>query len=159
MIKNRRSFIIGLKSIVLQQNKKKFLNKYKPWGVILFSRNIKTIGQTKKLTDEIRKIFKDNNIDTIYHLAAILSTRAELNPIMAHNINVGGFLNIIENINKSNVKLFFPSSIAVYLLEKKNNTPINEEEYCNPNNIYGCNKLYCEKLGTYFSQYSNKINE
>ena len=106
----------------------------------------------------IQKIFKDNNIDTIYHLAAILSTKAELNPIMAHNINVGGFLNIIEHINKSNVKLFFPSSIAVYLLEKKNNTPINETEYCNPNNIYGCNKLYCEKLGTYFSRYSNKIN-
>ncbi|SVC67113.1 uncharacterized protein METZ01_LOCUS319967, partial [marine metagenome] len=47
----------------------------------------------------IQKIFKDNNIDTIYHLAAILSTKAELNPIMAHNINVGGFLNIIEHIN------------------------------------------------------------
>ena len=106
----------------------------------------------------IKQIFKDHNIETIYHLAAILSTKAESNPIMAHNINVGGFLNIIENINQSNVKLFFPSSIAVYLLKNKNNTAINESEYCNPNNIYGCNKLYCEKLGTYFSQYSNKID-
>ena len=107
----------------------------------------------------IKQIFKDNNIDTIYHLAAILSTQAESNPIMAHNINVGGFLNIIKNINQSNVKLFFPSSIAVYLLKNKNNIPITEEEYCNPNNIYGCNKLYCEKLGTYFSQYSNTIEK
>ena len=61
------------------------------------------------------KLLKDINnqyrIDTIYHLAAILSTNAELNPIMAHNINVGGFLNIIEHINKSNVKLFLPSSM------------------------------------------------
>ena len=106
----------------------------------------------------IKKIFKNNNIDTIYHLAAILSTQAESNPMMAHNINVGGFLNVIDNINQPNVKLFFPSSIAVYLLEKKNDKPIIEEEYCNPNNIYGCNKLYCEKVGAYFSQYSNKIN-
>ena len=58
-MKNRRSFITGLKSTVLQSNEKKFLKKYKPWGVILFSRNIKSIEQTKKLTDEIRKIFKD----------------------------------------------------------------------------------------------------
>jgi len=107
----------------------------------------------------IKKIFKDNNINTIYHLAAILSTQAELNPIMAHNINVGGFLNVIGNINQSNVKFFFPSSIAVYLLDNKDNTPITEEQYCNPNNIYGCNKLYCEKLGIYFSRYSKKIND
>jgi len=60
MIKNRRSFITGLKSTVLLPKEKNFLNKYKPWGIILFSRNIKTIGQTKKLTGEIRKIFKDS---------------------------------------------------------------------------------------------------
>ena len=106
----------------------------------------------------IKQIFEENNITTIYHLAAILSTKAESNPIMAHNINVGGFLNIIKNINKSNVKFFFPSSIAVYLLENKNNAPISEEKYCNPNNIYGCNKLYCEKLGSYFSRYANSKN-
>ena len=100
----------------------------------------------------IKQIFKAHSINTIYHLAAILSTKAESNPIMAHNINVGGFLNIIKNINESNVKFFFPSSIAVYLLENKNNIPITEQENCNPNNIYGCNKLYCEKLGSYFSQ-------
>ena len=59
MMKNRRSFLIGVKSTVLQAKEKKFLKKYKPWGVILFSRNIKSITQTKKLTDNIRKIFKD----------------------------------------------------------------------------------------------------
>ena len=59
MIKNRRAFIVGIKSITLSHKEKKFLKKYKPWGVILFSRNIKSITQTKKLTDNIRKIFKD----------------------------------------------------------------------------------------------------
>ena len=59
MINKRRSFIVGLKSTILNFKEKKFLRKYKPWGVILFSRNVKTISQTKKLTDDIRKIFKD----------------------------------------------------------------------------------------------------
>ena len=56
---NRLSFITGLKSTVLQSNEIKFLKKYKPWGVILFSRNVKSIDQTKKLTDDIKKIFND----------------------------------------------------------------------------------------------------
>ncbi len=59
MIKNRRAFIIGIKSLQLSISEKYFLKKYKPWGVILFSRNIKSIKQTKNLTDNIRKIFKD----------------------------------------------------------------------------------------------------
>ena len=57
----RRSFIIGIKSTTISKKEKMFLKKYKPWGIILFSRNIKTVVQTKKLTDEIRKIFHDNN--------------------------------------------------------------------------------------------------
>ena len=60
MIK-RRSFITGIKSSLLSKKEKDFLKKYKPWGVILFSRNIKSIPQAKKLTDEIKKIFKDKN--------------------------------------------------------------------------------------------------
>jgi len=61
MIKDRKAFIIGIKSLKLTQNEISFLNKYKPWGVILFSRNIKSIKQTKSLTDNIKKIFKDKN--------------------------------------------------------------------------------------------------
>ena len=58
---NRRSFIIGIKSTSLSKKEKKFLNFYKPWGVILFSRNIKNLNQTFKLTASIRKIFNDKN--------------------------------------------------------------------------------------------------
>ena len=60
-INKRRSFITGIKSTELHSKEKKFLIKYKPWGIILFSRNIKSIKQTKKLTTEIRQIFKDEN--------------------------------------------------------------------------------------------------
>ena len=61
MIKKRRAFIVGIKSLKLSNNEIVFLKKYKPWGVILFLRNIKSIKQAKSLTDNIRKIFKDKN--------------------------------------------------------------------------------------------------
>ena len=56
---NRRSFIVGLRSLKLSNKEKVFLKKFKPWGVILFSRNINNIEQTLKLTTSIRKIFND----------------------------------------------------------------------------------------------------
>ena len=56
---NRRSFIIGIKSTKLSNKEKFFLKKYKPWGVILFTRNIKDIRQANELTSSIKKIFKD----------------------------------------------------------------------------------------------------
>ena len=61
MIKHRKAFIIGIKSYKLSNKEKIFLKQYRPWGVILFSRNIKSIQQTKTLTDQIKKIFKDKN--------------------------------------------------------------------------------------------------
>jgi len=58
---NHRSFITGIKSTKLLSKEKIFLKKYKPWGVILFTRNIKSIKQTYELTLSIKKIFKDKN--------------------------------------------------------------------------------------------------
>ncbi len=59
MIENRKAFIVGIKSTKLSSYEISFLRKYKPWGVILFSRNIKSIEQTKKLTDKIKLLFND----------------------------------------------------------------------------------------------------
>ena len=56
---NLRSFIVGLKSTEISSKEQLFLKKYKPWGVILFTRNIKNLNQTKKLTSKIRNIFND----------------------------------------------------------------------------------------------------
>ena len=53
IIKNRRAFITGVKSTSLNIKEKKFLKKYKPWGVIIFSRNFKSLDQLKKLTDDV----------------------------------------------------------------------------------------------------------
>ena len=59
--KNHQAFVCGIKSKHLSDNEKKFLIKYKPWGIILFSRNIKTIKQTQNLINSIKKIFKNPN--------------------------------------------------------------------------------------------------
>ena len=61
MIKYRKSFIVGLKGIFLAKKEIFFLKKYKPWGVILFSRNIKSIQQVQKLIFKIKSIFNDKN--------------------------------------------------------------------------------------------------
>ena len=58
-IKKRRSFVCGLKNHKLSFEEIKFLKIYKPWGVILFKRNILNIKQTQKLTRHIKKIFND----------------------------------------------------------------------------------------------------
>ena len=62
MIKNRKSFIVGLRGAHLNKKEIIFLKKHKPWGLILFSRNVKSIEQVKKLTLSIRKIFKDKKL-------------------------------------------------------------------------------------------------
>jgi beta-N-acetylhexosaminidase len=56
---NRKAFICGIKSFTLSINEINFLKKHNPWGIILFARNIKDLNQTKRLTDQIRKIFND----------------------------------------------------------------------------------------------------
>ena len=50
MIRNRKAFIVGIKKLKLTKDEKNFLKKYKPWGVILFLRNIKSIKQTRELS-------------------------------------------------------------------------------------------------------------
>ena len=62
---NRKSFITGIKSTKLHKNEIIFLKKYKPWGIILFSRNLQSIKQIKKLTSNIKKIFNDKKYPII----------------------------------------------------------------------------------------------
>ena len=104
---------------------------------------------------------------TIYHLAALLSTRAEFSPQSAHDVNVGGTLNLLNLALEQGrsqgkpVKFFFPSSIAVYGLKNKSEKQkvgtISEDKFLNPFTMYGCNKLYCEHLGTYYSQHYQRL--
>jgi len=109
------------------------------------------------------KTFYDYDFDLIFHLAASLSSKAEVSSEEAHRINVEGTMQLLmlaayrsEKYEKS-VKFLFPSSIAVYgleSLEEKRAKGAVTEDVCNmPHTMYGCNKLYCEKLGVYYSKY------
>lgn len=100
-------------------------------------------------------------IRTIFHLASILSTKAEYNPETAHRVNVEGTLNLLRlAVEQSQwqgqpVMFVYPSSIAAYglpnLQEKNKGHKILESQYCQPITMYGCNKLYCEHLGRYYA--------
>ena len=109
------------------------------------------------------KTFYDYDFDIIFHLAASLSSKAEVSSEDAHRINVEGTMQLLmlaayrsEKYHKS-VKFMFPSSIAAYGMPdvnvKRSAGCVMEEEYNLPHTMYGCNKLYCEKLGTYYSMY------
>jgi nucleoside-diphosphate-sugar epimerase len=117
--------------------------------------------------DLIERIASRYEISTIYHLAALLSTRAEFTPEAAHRVNVEGTLNLLHlAIEQSRslgyrVKFLFPSSIAVYgvpdLATKDSAPPVIEDLYCQPTTMYGCNKLYCEHLGRYYSDFYRQL--
>jgi len=120
------------------------------------------------ITDQIIGDILDSNllesinekyeITELYHLAALLSTKSELYPEKAHEVNVTGTINLLTlalkqgKLNNCPVKFFFPSSIAVYSIDKNNLNKITEEENNNPKTMYGCNKLYCENIGSYYSK-------
>ena len=59
---NRRSFITGIKYTKLTPQEIIFLKKYKPWGIILFSRNLQDINQIKNLTKKIKIYFSRQKI-------------------------------------------------------------------------------------------------
>lgn len=109
------------------------------------------------------KQFYDYNFDIIFHLAASLSSKAEIATEEAHRINVEGTMQLLmlaayksEKRGKP-VKFLFPSSIAAYGFpnaEAKHAAGRVREDDCNhPHTMYGANKLYCEKLGEYYGKY------
>jgi len=109
------------------------------------------------------KQFYAYDFDIIFHLAASLSSKAEVATEEAHRINVEGTMQLLmlaaykSEKRGEAVKFLFPSSIATYGFpnrETKHAAGRVKEDNCNtPHTMYGCNKLYCEKLGMYYSLY------
>jgi len=102
-------------------------------------------------TNLIKNIFIKYHIDTIYHLAAILSTKAEKNKTLAYDVNVNGTKYLIDQATtqKHNTSFFFPSSIAVYNILQGNNPGLIKESdiFISPITIYGETKLKSEEYG------------
>jgi threonine 3-dehydrogenase len=114
------------------------------------------------------RVLSEFEIDTIFHLAALLSTRGEFTPVTAHQVNVEGMLNLLEfaqNERQSHgrpVTFIYPSSIAAYgmpdLATKGSVPPVAEDGFNQPTTMYGCNKLYAEHLGRYYSRHYKQLS-
>ncbi len=108
------------------------------------------------------RILSEYEIDLVFHLAALLSTRGEFTPVTAHQVNVEGMIFMLEFAQAERVShgrpvtFLYPSSIAAYglpdLTAKARAGRVKEDEFTQPATMYGCNKLYCEQLGRYYSE-------
>jgi nucleoside-diphosphate-sugar epimerase len=114
------------------------------------------------------RMLAEFEVDCVYHLAALLSTRAEFTPTTAHHVNVEGTLNLLEFAQKQGeshgrtVKFIYPSSIATYGMPdpaaKARAGRVREDEHTHPTTMYGCNKLYAEELGRYYSRHYKQLS-
>lgn len=99
--------------------------------------------------DEFLSIAKKHEVDTIIHLAALLSAVAEAKPQLAWTINMGGLVNALEVARELNCKFFTPSSIGAFgPSTPKVNTP--QDTIQRPNTMYGVTKVSGELLCDYY---------
>ena len=113
------------------------------------------------------RILAEYEIDLVFHLAALLSTRGEFAPASAHRVNVEGTMAMLEFAQRQGeshgrpVMFLYPSSIAVYGFPnpqaKTRAGKVKETECTNPTTMYGCNKLYCEHLGRYYARHYKQL--
>jgi nucleoside-diphosphate-sugar epimerase len=117
----------------------------------------------------LERILAEFEVDLIFHLAALLSTRAEFTPMAAHHVNVEGTLNLLEfaahetESHGRPVVFVYPSSIAAYglpdLETRRRAGSLREDDWNKPITMYGCNKLYCEHLGRYYARHYKQLSE
>ena len=100
--------------------------------------------------ERLKRVVLEQEIDTIYHLAAILSASGERNPQLAWRVNILGLHNVLEIARELGLaKVFHPSSIAVFGPETpKDMTP--QETVLRPKTIYWTTKVAGELLGDYY---------
>ena len=115
----------------------------------------------------LERVLAEFEIDLVFHLAALLSTRSEFSPVMAHEVNVEGTLKLLEfsqheaESHGRPVVFLYPSSIAAYGLPsldaKRQAGRVRETQWAEPTTMYGCNKLYCEQIGRYYAQHYKQL--
>jgi threonine 3-dehydrogenase len=118
-------------------------------------------------THLLERILSEYEVERIYHLAAILSTRTEFTPVTGHQVNVEGTLKLLDFAQAQGeshgrpVVFLYPSSIAAYglpdLETKAAAGAVREHTWNHPTTMYGCNKLYCEHLGRYYARHYKQL--
>ncbi len=100
--------------------------------------------------EALAKLVKEYAVDTIYHLAALLSATGENNPQLAWQVNMDGLRNVLEVARTNGVpKVFWPSSIGVFGPDApKEMAPQNAA--LNPTTMYGVTKVAGELLCNYY---------
>jgi nucleoside-diphosphate-sugar epimerase len=95
------------------------------------------------------EIAKKYKVDTVMHLAALLSATAEAKPVFAWNLNMGGLMNALETAREMNAQFFTPSSIGAFgPTTPKDDTP--QDTIMRPTTMYGVNKVAGELLADYY---------
>ncbi len=99
--------------------------------------------------NRMMELAKKYNVDTIMHMAALLSATAETKPVFAWNLNMGGLMNALETARELNLQFFTPSSIGAFGPNTpKDHTP--QDTIQRPTTMYGVNKVAGELLADYY---------
>lgn len=89
------------------------------------------------------------NVDTIIHLASLLSAVGEQKPLHTWDLNMGGLINALEVSKELNCQFFTPSSIAAFGHNSpKDYTP--QDSIQRPSTMYGVTKVAGELLCDYY---------
>ncbi|RJS69606.1 L-threonine 3-dehydrogenase [Candidatus Bathyarchaeota archaeon] len=123
-------------------------HRRKPSEKLLSTGPFEYVDVTQK--DSVEKVVEKYDIDTIYHLAAVLSAVGEQKPQLAWNVNMNGLYNILEVAREHNmIRVFWPSSIAVFGPETPRvKTP--QDTVLIPTTMYGVTKVAGELLCNYY---------
>ncbi|MDY0061286.1 MAG: NAD-dependent epimerase/dehydratase family protein [Myxococcota bacterium] len=98
----------------------------------------------------LEEAIRDQDIGTVYHLAALLSAVGEQHPQLCWRVNVDGLYNVLEIARQHDLRLFCPSSIAVFGPETpREQTP--QETILRPTSMYGVTKVTGERLCEYYA--------
>jgi len=100
--------------------------------------------------ESLERVVEQYDVDTVYHMAAILSAAGEKDPWLAWNVNMNGTYNVLEVAREREmVRVFCPSSIAAFGPETPRiNTP--QETVLRPRTMYGLTKVAGELLCNYY---------
>lgn len=99
--------------------------------------------------NKLKEVIKKHQITQIYHLASLMSAAGEKNPNLAWEVNMGGLKNVLDFSVENKIKVFWPSSIAVFgPTTPRQNTP--QHTILEPTTMYGVTKLAGELLCQYY---------